>query len=457
MYCTNCGSRQDPSSRFCSDCGARLSTTGSQKPASDSGAGAPTPQIGRQARSNSAGAGAGDAKKSAALKEGRQPEKQASGWSAQQRTSSVVFVAILLIGCVFAIFKLRDAPPADSALLAQCEQTATVAAEQVYESPDGVRYTLVGARGAVEFEDDLGLDEPGNKRGWLIVSLNVLNTSDSSLSLDSDDFVVMADSDRVDESGRASGKVNSKLDLKDMGDFLGTSIDEGGSTTFALAFEVPWDADRYRLVLRHENNHSLALNAHLRACGDVAFLVPTATNTPVPTPTATPVPTPTPGPSPTPEPTPTPKPTPTPSPTPVPELGSRERPAAVDEELYNGEFVVKVTGIESVSSLNSGYVQPRSGFQYVIVSVMIANVGEDSNDYGSGDFVAINPDNDGEYPSQVLNFANRPLNSGTLHSGEYTSGQLVFEVHNNAEELLIRFRPSLFGGDVYWHADVPQQ
>jgi hypothetical protein len=327
----------------------------------------------------------------------------------------------------------------------------------VYESPDGVRYSVVSARGAVEFEDEFGLDKPGDKRGWLVVSLTVLNNSDSSLSLDSDNFVVRADSETFEESGRASAKVNSKLGLKDMGNFLGTTIDEGGRTTFALAFEVPWDADRYRLVLKHENNQSLELSAHLRKCGDVAFLVPTATNTPVPTPTSTPEPTPTAGPSPTPEPTPTPKPTPTPSPTPVPELGSKERPASVDEELYNKEFVVKVTGIESVSSLSSGYVQPRSGFQYVIVSVMIANVGEDSNDYGSGDFVAINPDNDGEYPSQVLNFANRPLNSGTLNSGEYTSGQLVFEVHKNAEELLIRFRPSLVGGDVYWHADVPQQ
>ncbi|MBA3274411.1 MAG: DUF4352 domain-containing protein, partial [Chloroflexia bacterium] len=102
--------------------------------------------------------------------------------------------------------------------------------------------------------------------------------------------------------------------------------------------------------------------------------------------------------------------------------------------------------VSTHSSLASGFDVPRGGYEYVVVSITIANGTDSSASFGPGDFVVIDPITDGEYGSQWLNLASQPLRGGTLNTGEYTYGELVYEVHRNAEQILIRFRPSIFGG-----------
>lgn len=170
-----------------------------------------------------------------------------------------------------------------------------------YVSPAEVTYEVTGVSAGANVPDEYGLGDTGGGKDWLVVMLLITNGSNESLSLDSDDFKISANGEEFDEDGLASGTLNIELDTKDMGNFLGTSVEPGDAEIFGMVFQAPFDARNYELVIKDEGDTSLNLNEHIQRCRKPDMLEPTPTIEP--TAIDTPVPSPTPKISPTPRPT----------------------------------------------------------------------------------------------------------------------------------------------------------
>lgn len=185
---------------------------------------------------------------------------------------------------------------AASSILTSCPQNSSVISPLEHSTREGITYQVVGARGATAFKNRGLLETEGNE-AWLFLTLFVRNESEEVLSLDSDDFQILADGVLFKEDGSNSGPLNNEIDTKDMGNIVGSTVQPKEEMTFGMLFRVPLDAKKYELVLLDENEQQLDLNGLLQQCKSLNNIVPTPTVEPsvtvTPAPTATRVITPT--------------------------------------------------------------------------------------------------------------------------------------------------------------------
>lgn len=170
----------------------------------------------------------------------------------------------------------------------------------------GLTFTVTSA--SLKTQLDLGFDSGSPEFGmvWLVVKQTARNQSNSSVSLNSNSFKALVDGVEYREDDSATETTADKMDLKSMGDWLGTDINPSKSVKFVHVYQVPEDGTDFFLEISQGGTKRIGLNEFLP--GMPANSTPTATaepytETPTATTTNTPRPTSTPqGPTPSPQP-----------------------------------------------------------------------------------------------------------------------------------------------------------
>jgi endonuclease YncB( thermonuclease family) len=227
-------------------------------------------------------------------------------------------------------------------------------------SAGGVEIRVVGARLGQTFEAPLDLTPLKDGRSYLVVSVAIAKPGGGDKRLDSDDFDVLVDGEKVNEAGDIVDGVNDRLGLTSMGDVLGTTVDGGRQITFALAYKVDPAAASYVLKIDYDGQHLIDLAPYLAEAGPVSALVPTPT--PLPTATATATATATPTATPIPSETPPPTATTTGTPRPTAPAGVADRAELwTVVEVVDGDTFVATNGASEEEVSLAGIDAPEPG------------------------------------------------------------------------------------------------
>lgn len=151
----------------------------------------------------------------------------------------------------------------------------------------------------------------------------------------------------------------------------------------------------------------------------------------------------------TPQPTATTEPTATPTPEPAEVGTSRSNPLALGTELGFETWAVTITEVirgeaanQAIATANQFNDPPREGFEYVLISLDLANIGtkQEAQDTSFAVDVRLTGDRNVLYgPASVVK--PKPL-EGQLFPGGTTSGQIAFEVPKEEQNLMLRVQES---------------
>ncbi|MBT2639677.1 DUF4352 domain-containing protein [Bacillus sp. ISL-39] len=115
---------------------------------------------------------------------------------------------------------------------------------------------------------------------------------------------------------------------------------------------------------------------------------------------------------------------------------------AVGEKVQLGDNVLTVTKAEK--SAGSEYDQPKDGHEYVVVTVVIENAGEENISYNPFDFKMSN--SQGQILDQAFTTidTNSALQSGELAPGGKVTGTIAFEQPTGDPGLQLQYTPSFW-------------
>ncbi len=115
---------------------------------------------------------------------------------------------------------------------------------------------------------------------------------------------------------------------------------------------------------------------------------------------------------------------------------------SIGEEVKLGDTSVMVSSVEKSSGTD--WDKPKSGNEYVIVSVTIKNIGDSQVSYNPYDFSMQN--SQGQITDTVFTTidSDTSLSSGNLASGGSVSGTISFEQPIDDPNLVLKYTPNLF-------------
>ena len=119
---------------------------------------------------------------------------------------------------------------------------------------------------------------------------------------------------------------------------------------------------------------------------------------------------------------------------------------AIAEAVQSHGATVTVTKV--VKSNGSDYDTPKSGNEYVIVSVSIENSGSSEISYNPYDFKMQN--SKGQITDRAFAMANQDtaLESGSLAAGGSIKGTLIFEQPKDDKALVLKYNGNIFAKDI---------
>ncbi len=114
----------------------------------------------------------------------------------------------------------------------------------------------------------------------------------------------------------------------------------------------------------------------------------------------------------------------------------------IGEEVKLGETTIVVNSVEK--SAGTEWDKPKSGNEYVIVSVTIRNVGQQEIFYNPYNFSMIN--SQGQITDMAFTTvdSDTALSSGSLASGGTVSGTISFEQPIEDSNLVLKYAPNIF-------------
>lgn len=115
----------------------------------------------------------------------------------------------------------------------------------------------------------------------------------------------------------------------------------------------------------------------------------------------------------------------------------------IGETAKVGDLEITVNSIERNFSTGNRYDTPDDGYEYVKVSLTIANNSDEKAEYSPLDFEM--EDGDGDIHSYATSLQSDHLKSGSLAPGGKKSGSLVFEVPIGDKELTLHYEDYYYG------------
>ena len=123
---------------------------------------------------------------------------------------------------------------------------------------------------------------------------------------------------------------------------------------------------------------------------------------------------------------------------------------AIGDEVKLGGTVVVVNSVEK--STGSEWDQPKSGNEYVIVTVTIKNRGDEQISYNPYDFSMQNSQGQITDTAFTTIDSDTALSSGNLASGGVVSGTISFEQPIDDPNLVLKYQPNLFSSqEIQFH------
>lgn len=118
----------------------------------------------------------------------------------------------------------------------------------------------------------------------------------------------------------------------------------------------------------------------------------------------------------------------------------------VGEAVQLGDNILTVTDVEK--SNGDDFDQPKSGNEYVIVTIKIENAGEENISYNPFNFKMAN--SQGQIVDQAFTIINSDtaLESGELAPGGTVTGTIAFEQPKGDTGLQLQFEPSFWSSDI---------
>ncbi len=118
---------------------------------------------------------------------------------------------------------------------------------------------------------------------------------------------------------------------------------------------------------------------------------------------------------------------------------------AVGESVEISNLMIQVLGVSY--PIGTDLIQPKEGYQYVVVELMVVNQGDSTQEITSGLQMYLKDGTGQQYPfnlgAQAL--ADAGLPDDELQPGERIRGQIGFQVPESAENLVFVFDAEVFG------------
>lgn len=326
-----------------------------------------------------------------------------------------------------------------------------------------LEFSIIGATSGKTFTGPFHLGMLDDGRDWLVITYGVKNLTDKKIKIDSDDIQLLSGGKQIKQAGDETRSVAKELGI----DAPSKDLDKNKDAKFVQVYKItPGEADNtLRLdysglwfvnlapLTKASNSNPETVDPSKVSAPSVA-MAPLPTEAPKPGNTGA-------GSSsnaaqtamkPTSAPTPTPTPSPIPTQTPVPALGSANRPASIGDTVeVDGRAITLLDA--TVTSSVGGFYTPKGGYEFVVITVKIRNVSTSGkkHDYNELYFSGKDIDRGWDFDDTGINLSDSPLGSGELSPGEYVTGQVVLEVHQETTSLRIKYDTSPIGGkNAYW-------
>lgn len=152
---------------------------------------------------------------------------------------------------IIALLLLSFALPS-SRLLAQEGQQLTVA---------DWSFEVIGAVKAPTFSDVVHLGAQDDRRDWLVVTLQAINTSTDKQEIHSDKIQLQIGSESVKQTGDESESVAKELEYMTIGGSFPHDVDAGETVNIVQVYKVASDAPDFTLVFDFSGKWDIPLNA----------------------------------------------------------------------------------------------------------------------------------------------------------------------------------------------------
>ena len=139
---------------------------------------------------------------------------------------------------------------------------------------DGLEFSVEGAIMGDSFGAPLNFEKDEDGRTYVVVSLRVVNTSDSEKNLNSSKFAFVNGDDLIGSSGDTSDRAQDALGLRAMGDTVGHDLQSGSSQVYVLGWRLSVDLDKLELNIDYDDAKRIDLSPWLDQDIDPADLVP---------------------------------------------------------------------------------------------------------------------------------------------------------------------------------------
>jgi hypothetical protein len=137
--------------------------------------------------------------------------------------------------------------------------------------------------------------------------------------------------------------------------------------------------------------------------------------------------------------------------------GSRKNPAKIKQQVELDGVLVTVYSVVFRDDLVETNA-PGAGNRYVAIDVRIENQTNGSYDYSAYGLNLKDPEEGYEFDSDFITaFAETPLSTGSLESGDFVRGTVVFQVPDDLSKVLVVFHLDQYGFDstaAYWLATI---